>query len=377
MKKTLLSIALFGAAFTVTSQEIEANTLSKGERNHTAKPSTLSKEKAGTVGACGNDTVRYSDNKAYYLDPNYYVGQTRMSQPYRIFTTAYSVPTGGSIKVKGAAINAQVKRYTAATTSSAALANDTTVNGKLYIFNVDATNKPVLTNGKALDSVTIQIKAARDEYYANFTSPVTVTGNYAIGFRPYALAPNDFVYIDYNLMDTKGSTGNSVATTAPVVPYGEKLSYGYVQTGATTFEFKDMAGFFGQPTFDFEFLMYPVVSHDFTVDFSNATPCSSQSNTLINTSVNTEAFESGTYNLLQFATKFNIPEGNAARQIMRDSVYTWSASSGEFLQTNSKAVPFTYTVSSSLGNHGDTLVAFNVTHDFNVCITEKINSFTI
>ena len=377
MKKTLLSIALFGAAFTATSQEIEANSLTKGERNHSTKPFNFSKEKAGTVGSCVDDTVRYPDNKSYYLDPNYYVGASRMSQTYRVFTTAYNVPTGGSVKVKGAAITAQVKRYNSVAQTSAALLSDTVVNGKVYIFNVDANNKPVLTNGKALDSTSIQIHAAKHEYYATFATPVTVTGSYAIGFRPYATAANDFVYISYNYMDISTATGNNVATNAAVVPYGEKLSYGYVQTGQSTFDFLDMATYYGQASFDFEFLMYPIVSHDFTVDFTNATPCSTHSNTLTNTSVNTEVFESATYSLLQFATKFNVPEGTASKQIRRDSIYTWVTSTGEFLQTNSKATPFTYTVSSSVGSHSDTLVAFNVTHDFHVCETKKVNTFTI
>ena len=288
MKKTLLSIALFGAAFSATSQEIEANSLSRGERNHSSKPFTFSKEKSGTAGACADDTVRYSDNKAYYLDPNYYVGASRMSQTYRVFTTAYSVPTGGSVKVKGAAITAQVKRYNSVAQTSAALVSDTVVNGKVYIFNVDANNKPVLVNGKALDSASIQIHAAKHEYYATFATPVTVTGNYAIGFRPYATAANDYVYISYNYMDIKTATGTNVATTKAVVPFGEKLSYGYVQTGATTFEFLDMAAYYGQASFDFEFLMYPIVSHEFSVDFANSTPCSTQTNTLTNTSVNTD-----------------------------------------------------------------------------------------
>ncbi len=378
MKKTLLTIALIGGALSASSQEIEVNTLKKGLKVQTLKGiQKLNKEKAGVVGNCENDTVRYVDNKAAYLDPSYWNNIARVSQQYRVFTTAYNVPAGSSVKILGAEVTAQVRRYNSGTQTSTALLSDTVVNAKVYIFNVDADNKPVFeANGKALDSASIQIHAAVKKYYATFTIPVTVTSNYAIGFRAFSTAPNDFVYITQNFMDVSTATGNSPITNDPVVPYGEKLSYSYTKVG-TDFVFLNMEEFYG-PGFDFEYYLVPIVSHEFTADFNNFTPCSVNTNRLTNTSVNTGAFESATYNLMQFAKKYDISEDPTSNYyIPRDSVYFWSNKSGDEMQTNSKAVPFTYTVPSSLTTHSDTLGVFYVSHGFYGCFTEKINTYQI
>ncbi len=324
-----------------------------------------SKEKAAVSGTCGNDTVRYAGNKAYYLQAGFTDPNTggwsvnKQTAATNIVTTAFKVPTGGSVSVIGAEIDAMMML-----TAYGAISSPTVSTHKVYLYTVDANNKPLVK----IDSTTIDFTENFASQTANFIhGPHTLTNDFAIGVKGGATSdPTHFLYVAYNQMHVSTDVTN---------PYGEHLSFKY-QAGAG--DFIDMATNFGDATFDFEFSINPIVTYNYGVDFTQSLPtsCIAANNELTNTSTGTEIFESHSFSLSAFASRYNVTEGTGAMELPRDSIYNWTTGIGTNFSTNSKA-PFSFLTQSTAGSYNDTLFVVSLTHNFNYCVDVQIISYSI
>lgn len=361
MKKSLLvsTLLLFQ---TVSFSQFETND------NVTFKAEKIKKspQKSAVIGDCGNDTVRYAANKAYYLQDGFNDPTTggwsvnRQSTALNVVTTAYKVPSGGSVTVSGAEVLGIIML-----TNYGAISTPTTSTHTVYLYNVDVDNKPT---GLPIDSAYMDFTNEFESQTASFLNgPHTLTADFAIGVRGGATSnATHYLYVAYNQMH--------VATDA-TNPYGEHLSFKYQPAVPG---FIDMAANFGNAIYDFEFAAYPIVTYNFAVDFSasSATPCAGDELTLTNTSTGYETFTSHSFSLSAFATRYNVSEGTAADQLPRDSLFAWYTGNGTSVLTNS-ADPISYTTQTLLGTYDDTLYVVMLTHDYNYCYERQIIPYSV
>lgn len=362
MKKSLLVSALF-LFQTVSFSQFETNDNVKFKAEAKSKKST---QKSAVIGDCGNDTVRYAANKAYYLQAGFNDPSTggwsvnRQSTAYNVVTTAYKVPSGGSVTVSGAEVLGIIML-----TNYGAISTATTSTHTVYLYNVDVNNKPT---GLPVDSAYMDFTNNFESHTATFLhGPHTRTTDFAIGVRGGATSnAAHYLYVAYNQMHVASDVTN---------PYGEHLSYKYQPAVPG---FIDMATNFGNATFDFEFAAYPIVTYDFAVDFSasSATPCAGDELTLTNTSTGYETFTSHSFSLSAFATRYNVPEGFAADQLPRDSIFAWYTGVGTSVLTNS-VDPISFTTQLTAGTYNDTLYVVMLTHDYNYCFEKQIIPYTV
>lgn len=362
MKKSLLvsTLLLFQ---TVSFSQFETNDNVKFKAVNKANKST---QKSAVIGDCGNDTVRYAANKAYYLQAGFNDPTTggwsvnRQSTAYNVVTTAYKVPSGGSVTVSGAEVLGIIML-----TNYGAISTATTSTHTVYLYNVDVDNKPT---GLPVDSAYMDFTNNFESQTASFLhGPHTLTADFAIGVRGGATSSaSHYLYVAYNQMHVASDVTN---------PYGEHLSYKYQPAVPG---FIDMATNFGDATFDFEFATYPIVTYDFAVDFSasTATPCAGDELTLTNTSTGYETFTSHSFSLSAFATRYNVPEGTASDQLPRDSIFAWYTGIGTSVLTNS-VDPISFTTQSLAGTYNDTLYVVMLTHDYNYCYEKQIILYTV
>jgi len=138
-----------------------------------------------------------------------------------------------SIQVRGVSIYAQVASgYTAP------------ISMQVFLYNVDANNQPTtqITGASATISVTSNTLS---EYFVNFSTPITVTQNFAIVVKN----------------NTSGKRLNVIVNNAKSTSYGEGLSYTYYSSTWYSCE-----SAYGQ---DFEALFSPIVSYSITSSYTN------------------------------------------------------------------------------------------------------------
>ena len=364
MKKTLVFGALFFAHSVVFSQtDVHGSVKFKSVK---AK-AVSSQEKAGVVAACGNDTVRYAGNKAYYLQAGFNDPTTggwsvnKQTAATNIVTTAYKVPAGGSVTVTGAEILGLMML-----TSYGAITTPTVSTHKVYLYTVDATNKPLLK----IDSANVVFTEVFDSRRANWINgPHTLTSDFAIGVKGGATsAATHFLYVAYNQMHVASDVVN---------PYGEHLSFKY-QAAAVPPGFIDMASNFGNPIYDFEFSINPIVTYNYSVDFtpSVTVTCPSSPVTLTNASVGSEIFKSHSFSLGAFAARYNVNEGAGAMDLPRDSIFQWyTGINTQVLQNAFSSTSFT--TQALPGTYNDTLFIVALTHDYNYCFQKQVISYTV
>ncbi len=362
MKKTLVFGALFFAHSVVFSQtDVHGSVKFKSVK---AK-AVSSQEKAGVVAACGNDTVRYAGNKAYYLQAGFNDPTTggwsvnKQTAATNIVTTAYKVPAGGSVTVTGAEILGLMML-----TSYGAITTPTVSTHKVYLYTVDATNKPLLK----IDSANVVFTEVFDSRRANWINgPHTLTSDFAIGVKGGATsAATHFLYVAYNQMHVASDVVN---------PYGEHLSFKYQ---AAAGGFVDMASNFGSAIYDFEFSINPIVTYNYSVDFtpSVTVTCPSSPVTLTNASVGSEIFKSHSFSLGAFAARYNVNEGAGAMDLPRDSIFQWyTGINTQVLQNAFSSTSFTN--QALPGTYNDTLYVVALTHDYNYCFQKQIISYTV
>jgi hypothetical protein len=160
----------------------------------------LSNEKSAAIGNCGNDTVNYATNKAVFLQSGFNDPTTggwslnRQSSATNVVTTAFKVPVGGSVNVKGVDILGLMML-----TNYVAITGSVISTHKVYLYNVDATNKPT---GLPIDSATIDFTNSFAHKQTTFLhGPHTLTSDFAIGVRGGATSDaTHFLYVAHNQM---------------------------------------------------------------------------------------------------------------------------------------------------------------------------------
>ncbi|HOJ24319.1 MAG TPA: T9SS type A sorting domain-containing protein [Bacteroidales bacterium] len=236
-----------------------------------------------------------------------------------------------SIQVKGVSIYAQVASgYTAP------------ISMQVFLYNVDANNQPTtqITGASATISVTSNTLS---EYFVNFSTPITVTQNFAIVVKN----------------NTSGKRLNVIVNNAKSTSYGEGLSYTYYSSAWYSCE-----SAYGQ---DFEALFSPIVSYSITSSYTNTpsatTLCLGTPISFNQTSTPTNILTSRFFAFDAFRRYFGLTTN--------DSTYAWNMGDGTDLiwQPNHT---YTYTNANAYNASLFTLSGF-----WNSCVDVATKVFTI
>lgn len=233
---------------------------------------------------CPDDTVLYPVAKEYSEGTVAFSGFRLKNSQVPEITQGYS--NAGTLTVKG--ISFAGNAY--AGTSSAILS----------LYNVDANFMPTTL----ITSTTVAITTVQAQYTALFSSPQTVTANYAVGVK--IVNATDSILI--------------VLNSAKTNTYGEALAYlnfgGYIPSNTG----------FGA-TNDFEPIIAPIVSYNVATDFtvSPSVICAGQAVTFTNTTTPTSILGNRTYNSAAFDVYWNSQP---------DSTYFWSYGDGSPLASS-------------------------------------------
>ena len=294
---SIISMVLFGvAASAQTNQLVTETTAPLTGRNMSMNYDNQTGAKATTVGT--NDTLWYFYNKHYYRN-NPAVGYSTFKSPYQsaaatLSEMASTFVNTSTVTVSGAYV---LCSRNAASTSTA-------VPVKIYLYNVDATNKPTTKIDSGLAVVT---GTAGAFVGTMFTAPRTLTTSFAIAYANASLTTD-------TLRSWMNNAYAPTSTVTPALRYGEGLSFLKIN-GAYT----PMSGVFGAGT-DKEFVTIPLVTFSLTTMAMPTTAgpyCPLNLISIANTS--TSLFENPQFNLNKFLVKWTpaIASFPAA-----DSIYT-------------------------------------------------------
>jgi hypothetical protein len=362
MKKSLLLGALLLSQAVVFSQyDVNSTVKFKSVKSKTSS----NNQKAAVLATCANDTVQYAANKAYYLQEGFNDPNTggwsinRQAAATNIVTTAYKVPTGGSVTLIGAEVLGIMML-----TGFSPITTPTVSTHKLYLYTVNSVNKPLVK----IDSAYVDFTEEFDTRSADWIhGPHTLTTDFAVGVKGGATSdPTHFLYVAYNGMNTP---------VAPTNNYGEHLSFKY-QAGAG--DFVDMASNFGDATYDFEFAINPILTYNFAVDFtpSVTSTCPSSPVTLTNTTTGSEIFTSHSFSLGAFASRYNVNEGSGAMDLPRDSIFEWRTGINTQVYQNDLTTT-SFTTQTLPDTYNDTLYTVALTHNYKYCYQRQIISYTV
>ena len=176
-----------------------------------------------------------------------------------------------------------------------------------YLYNVDVNNMPTTV----IDSATVTITEQYDLYEAYFTTPDTVTGNFAVAVRSF-------------VNDTLGVVTNNAGASWQPIPYNEGLAWRRFGSGV----WNSALSFFGQ---DLEYMIFPIVSYSITPSFTASadTVCSGDNVFFTNTTSGLPLDRM--FNLNTFAEYWGFTTV--------DSSYAWDFGTGLSYSTNS-SYPF-------------------------------------
>lgn len=165
--------------------------------------------------------------------------------------TFYNLPTAQNEMEAQAYLNPGTITVSGVVFFASKATTDVTVEVSLY--NVDASLMPTTLIAGTTGTVAVTLTTAA-EYAVNFTTPVSVTGNYAVVLK-----------------NTTNKTLNIFANNAYSTTYGEGLGYCYWDAG-TGMAWMDHENTWGQ---DMEILAHPIVSYPITTDYlaSDYTVC--------------------------------------------------------------------------------------------------------
>jgi len=258
-----------------------------------------------------SDTLRYFLNKHYYRNslsgtPTPNTQYFTLSQPYPNNALVISHCGGvfmntSSITVTG--LEGIVTRRANAVSQTIPL--------KLYLCNVNALNMPILP---PLDSVTAVSSSTNNGAWigGNFTTPVNVTGNFAVLFRNATTTAGDTLGLFIN----NACTPTSTCPTAR--KYGEGLGVmrinGNFQTNTNTF---------GTGT-DYEFIVAPRVQFNYSSGITVLSPtvCLNGFGFLNNATSPMNLVENRQFNFNKFAAVWGALSNTLLP--ITDSIYNWT-----------------------------------------------------
>ncbi len=338
MKKIYLSLLASTLFFAANAQKPQVTSAGNCEVNNNLKERQHSKlisspsevESAYKV----NANVPIHDSNYYFFNKHFF----RNAPPNHLsFPTFKNAPTytsatfpqrwgavflnSGSLEVVGAEI------LTFAQTNS----SSSNVNVGVYLYNVSGG----VPTGAPINSMVVAVpqSTAGDFHGANFPTPSTVSGDFAIIFKNISPVNQDTIRVFF----TNAKTPTSTATANE--KFGEGL--GIVGTQSNFFV---MTGVFSPTnTTDYEPIVAPIVNYTVTANhnFTSTTICNTDNITYVNTS--SAWINHRQYNMNRF-WKHWAPFGNTAAftQVttnnLLDSVYTWDFGDGS---------PFKYAESPS------------------------------
>ncbi len=218
-----------------------------------------------------------------------------------------------------------------------------TLNVTIGIYNVNATNQPTTSLG----TTNITVTGTVDNFYnANFSSPITVTADYAVIIR------------NTSTTDTLGIILNNAATTT----YAENLA----SVEVTGVWYTATALYI--PPAAYEAVLSPIVTYPVATDFttSPATICQAATVTFTNTTTATGHLLNRMYNWNVFRDYFNYPSAT-----VQDSTYAWDMGDGSALQWSTNAA-YTYPASGL-----DTVTLYTLGGLFTSCLDTKATFLNI
>jgi hypothetical protein len=210
------------------------------------------------------------------------------------------------------------------------------------IFNVSGTNVPTTS----LASANITITGMVDDFYSvNFSSPVTVTSNFAV------------VITNASTTDTLGLVVNNAATTT----YGEGLAK--FQFGGTWYS----PSMFLAPS-DYEAVLAPIVSYPIATDYTYAPSviCTGQVVNFTNTTTSTAILGNKMFNWNKFKQAYGLAPIDSTYAWDFDGVSpaVWSTNASHTYATAGAYTPTLYTLAGFWNSCVDDKI---VTVNANVC----------
>ncbi len=303
MIKKLLSIFAFAilsvTAFAQSNQFVSEDADPVSRKQLFMYNSTQNAAKVSTVGT--NDTLWYFYNKHYYRN-NPAVGFSTFKSPYQVGSVSLSEMSSTFVNTSTVTVNGA---YVLCSRNAAS--TSTAVPVKIYLYNVDATNKPTTKIDSGLAVVT---GTAGAFIGAMFTQPRTLTASFAIAYKCASLTTDT---IRPFMNNASAPTNTAVA---PALRYGEGLSFLKINGS-----FTPQLGTWG-PNTDREFVTIPLVSFSLTTTAMPTTAgpyCPVTTISIANTS--TSLFENPQFNLNKFLVKW--PAAISASLVpVGDSIYT-------------------------------------------------------
>jgi hypothetical protein len=281
------------------------------------------------------DTLWYFYNKSFFRNPNG-TGFFRIGIPDvngQITHVGSKFRNTGTLSING--LEALVRRLPSSPSASVPLV--------MYLCNVVA-NTPVFP---PIDSLTVMVAGVGGVFVgANWATPKTVTGDYAVMLKTRPVAVGDT--IDMYLNDA--TVANSAAGP-PSSQYGEGL--GFARVGGA---FPVTTNVFGPGT-DYEFLVAPRVSFVAnTTQSSTALPALCTNTAYVFSNTSSPWLSHRQYNLNEFYRRWR-PFSNVAVTIPADSVFTWNFGDGSadrYTPSGVNSISKTYT---TVGNYSVTLTS--------------------
>lgn len=311
MKRISLAFTLiFAAVNSILAQYSGLKTETALYNPQSAFP-TIQSTQPNAMTIFSSDTLRYFLNKHYYRNslsgtPTPNTQYFTLSQPYSNNALVISHCGGvflntSSITVTG--LEGIVTRRANAVSQTIPL--------KLYLCNVNAMNMPILP---PLDSVTAISTATNNGAWigGNFTTPVSINGNFAVLFRNATTVAGDTLGLFIN----NACTPTSTCPTAR--KYGEGLGVmrinGNFQTNTNTF---------GTGT-DYEFIVAPRVQFNYSSGIAVASPtvCLNGFGILNNATTPMNLVENRQFNFNKFAAVWGALSNTLLP--ITDSIYNWT-----------------------------------------------------
>jgi PKD repeat protein len=324
MKKLLLSSSLVIFGFAAFAQ----GTIQINNSKPAAKPSITfnkdSKSKSVSSMTCGNDTVFYSYLKEEMLGTSQYWLQTATAT---ITEWAQTFLNTGTLTVKGISFWGGVKD----------IPNPAqTLTATAVLYNVDATNTPTTV----IATQTIVLNTTVKVWTAMFTTPLTVTGNYAVAIR------------NTSATDTIAVVVNN---TVVVDTYNENLSHINAPGFGGWFEVSAAAAPDAPEAIIAPVISYPIATN-YTMSPVATTMCLGTALTFTNTTTPAAILGNRMYNYGAFYGYWNT---------VSDSVYAWDMGNGSPIQWSTNAA-YTYPAAGL-----DTVTLYTIAGLFTSCLDTK------
>ncbi|MDF2435928.1 MAG: hypothetical protein K0Q95_304 [Bacteroidota bacterium] len=325
MKKTLLLTSLFISGLAVFAQNGKAPAMLLNDASIT-RP-TASGERNMT---CNADTLRYGLLKEYTFNatPQFFARGLFAGEAE---SQAFISP--GTVNVIG--VNFRARSNSGAATQA-----------KVYLYSVDAAFMPVTP----LDSATVTVSTTTVKYYsANFPTPHTITGNYAVAVKANGTARIDFV-------SNNRGTGTG----------GEGLGYNLWDPGAGNAWFANADATNGWNK-DFDSDISPIVTYAIATDYTvspASNVCIGTPMTFTNTTSPANTLSSRMYNYNVYTDYF----GTAA---VADSTYAWDMGNASPIIWSQNA-SYTYPAAGTYTATLYTLAGF-----WNSCTDTKATSIVV